>query len=279
MAKKFFDNGFWKDIVVAIIATTISIVLTFGTASLVNRNNQKKERRLTALMVMSNIETVARDLEETENEMATIDSVATWLLRLRIDDVVKLGNAPFNEPIAVVFGVPIMHHDKTAETIFSSNIDTWKNMGNYNFIDNVGKCFSQMNWIEEYYNDYILQINSTKDRIYNNPKDFPGNSLIEKYLRDEPLRRQLLKPHSIRRWLRYNAAQMRDLNRQNMQIMGITEDEVMAFTDARGASTEEEEGELHQLDFSVPRLHKDSLNKYLPYAQQIDSLLQAEEQQ
>ena len=279
MAKKFFDNGFWKDIVVAIIATTISIVLTFGTASLVNRNNQKKERRLTALMVMSNIETFARDLEETENEMATIDSVATWLLRLRIDDVVKLGNAPFNEPIAVVFGVPIMHHDKTAETIFSSNIDTWKNMGNYNFIDNVGKCFSQMNWIEEYYNDYILQINSTKDRIYNNPKDFPGNSLIEKYLRDEPLRRQLLKPHSIRRWLRYNAAQMRDLNRQNMQIMGITEDEVMAFTDARGASTEEEEGELHQLDFSVPRLHKDSLNKYLPYAQQIDSLLQAEEQQ
>lgn len=279
MANKFFDNGFWKDFVVAIIATTISIVLTFGTASLVNRNNQKKERRLTALMVMSNIETFARDLEETENEMATIDSVATWLLRLRIDDVVKLGNSPFNEPIAVVFGVPIMHHDKTAETIFSSNIDTWKNMGNYNFIDNVGKCFSQMNWIEEYYNDYILQINSTKDRIYNNPKDFPGNSLIEKYLRDEPLRRQLLKPHSIRRWLRYNAAQMRDLNRQNMQIMGITEEEVMAFTDARGASTEEEEGELHQLDFSVPRLHKDSLNKYLPYAQQIDSLLQAEEQQ
>lgn len=276
MANTFFDRDWWKDFVVAIIATTVSIVLTFGTASLVNHSKQKEDRKLTALMVMSNIETFARDLEETENELATIDSVATWLLKLPIDDVAKLGNAPFNEPIAVVFGVPILHHDKTAETIFSSNIDTWKNMGNYNFIDNVGKCFSQMNWIEEYYNDYILQINSTKDRIYNSPKDFPGNSLIEKYLRDEPLRRQLLKPHSIRRWLRYNTAQLRELNRQNMQIMGITEEEVMEFTDARGVLLDEEGEELHQLDFSVPRLEKDSLAKYLPYAREIDSLLQVE---
>ena len=36
-----------------LIATTVSIVLTFGTSKLVERNNQKKERKLTALMVMS----------------------------------------------------------------------------------------------------------------------------------------------------------------------------------------------------------------------------------
>lgn len=276
MKSKFFDNNWWKDFVVAIIATTVSIILTFGTASLVERVNKKKDRKLTALMVMSNVEAFARDLEETEAELASIDSVATWLLRLPIEDVEKLGNAPFKEPIAVVFGVPILHHDKTAETIFSSNIDTWKNMGNYKFIDNVGKCFSQMNWMEEYYNEYILQINSTKDRIYNNPKEFPGNTLIEKYLRDEPLRRQLLKPHSIRTWLRYNTAQLRDLNRQNMKIIGITEEEVMQFTDARGESIDDEEGELHQLDYNIPRPHKDSLAKHLSYARQIDSLLRAE---
>lgn len=261
---------------VAIIATTVSIVLTFGTASLVNHINQKKERRLTALMVMSNIESFARDLEETEKELAKIDSVATWLLRLPIDDVVKLGNAPFNEPIAVVFGVPILHHDKTAETIFSSNIDTWKNMGNYQLIDNVGKCFSQMNWWEEYYNEYILQIKSTKDRIYNNPKEYPGTTLIEKYLRDEPLRRQLLKPHSIRVWLRYNTAQLRGLNRLNMQLAGITEEEVMKFTDSRGDVALDESEELHQIDFRIPALQRDSLARHLSYAREIDSLLSLE---
>lgn len=276
MAKKFFDRDWWKDFVVAIIATTVSIVLTFGTASLVNRINQKKERRLTALMVMSNIESFARDLEETEKELATIDSVASWLLKLPIDDVVKLGHAPFDEPMAVVFGVPILHHDRTAETIFSSNIDTWKNMGNYQLIDNVGQCFSQMNWWEDYYNEYILQIKSTKDRIYNNPKEFPGSTLIEKYLRDEPLRRQLLKPHSIRVWLRYNTAQLRGLNRLNMQLAGITEEEVMRFTDTRSDVAIDENEELHQIDFRIPSLHKDSLVKHLTYAREVDSLLCSE---
>lgn len=276
MANTFFDKDWWKAFVVAIIATTVSIVLTFGTASLVNHINQKKERRLTALMVMSNIESFARDLEETENELATIDSVATWLLKLPIDDVVKLGPAPFNEPIAVVFGVPILHHDRTAETIFSSNIDTWKNMGNYQLIDNVGQCFSQMNWWEEYYNEYILQIKSTKDRIYNNPKEYPGTTLIEKYLRDEPLRRQLLKPHSIRVWLRYNTAQLRGLNRLNMQLAGITEEEVMKFTDSRGDVALDESEELHQIDFRIPALQRDSLARHLSYAREIDSLLSLE---
>ena len=60
---KFFDKVWWKDFLVAILATTVSIILTFGTASLVDRIKQKKERRLTALMVMSNIESFARNME------------------------------------------------------------------------------------------------------------------------------------------------------------------------------------------------------------------------
>lgn len=51
MSNRFFDRNWWEDFVVAILATTASIVLTFGTSKLVERNNQKKERMLTALMV------------------------------------------------------------------------------------------------------------------------------------------------------------------------------------------------------------------------------------
>ena len=46
MPNKFFDRNWWKDFVVAILATTVSIVLTFGTGKLVEWNNQKKERKL-----------------------------------------------------------------------------------------------------------------------------------------------------------------------------------------------------------------------------------------
>ena len=277
MANKFFDREWWKAFVVAILATTVSIVFTFGSAAIVNRSKQKKERRLTALMVMSNIESFARELEATAVDLASIDSAATWLLQVPIDDVAKLGNAPFNEPFSIVFGIPFLRHDRTAETIFSSNIDTWKNMGNFKFIDNVGTCFSQMNWMEEFYNDAVTEIVSAKNRISNNPKEHTGNSMAEKYLRDEYFRRKLLKPNSLRGWLLWNAAQVRELNHQNMQLIGITEEEVMKFTDDLGNVTVEEEEELNQLDFNIPRPHKDSLDKYLPYAQPIDSLLRLDE--
>ena len=69
MPNKFFDRNWWKDFVVAILATTVSIVLTFGTSKLIEHNNQKKERRLTALMVMSSIESFARSIDESEEEV------------------------------------------------------------------------------------------------------------------------------------------------------------------------------------------------------------------
>ncbi len=73
---KFFDRKWWKDFVVAILATTVSIVLTFGTSKWVERNNQKKERRLTSLMVMSSIESFARSIDESAEVWDRLDSVA-----------------------------------------------------------------------------------------------------------------------------------------------------------------------------------------------------------
>lgn len=49
---KNLDKHWWNELAIAIIATTVSIILTFGTASLFDRREQKKERKLTALMSM-----------------------------------------------------------------------------------------------------------------------------------------------------------------------------------------------------------------------------------
>ena len=80
-----------KDLLVAFAATTLSIILTFGTTGVINRVKQKQERRLTALMVMSSIEQFARDLEENEEDTAYRDSIAAWLLSLPFEDRAALG--------------------------------------------------------------------------------------------------------------------------------------------------------------------------------------------
>ena len=273
MPSNFFDRNWWKDFVVAILATTVSIVLTFGTSKLIERNNQKKERKLTALMVMSSIESFARSLDESAAEWDRMDSIAVWLLRLPIDEVAELGDDPFEAAIQEVFQAPIIRHDNTAETIFSSNIDTWKNMGNFQFVDNVGACFSQMNWIEETINKVAVEYAGHQERVFNNYTDYPGKTYTEKLLRDVPVRRQLQMPNSNKVWLAYCSDNLRRMNRKNMKLIGISEEEVLAFTDARADVAVEEEPEPEYSVFMKPHPDKESIDANLDYALRLDSLL------
>ena len=273
MPNKFFDRNWWKDFVVAILATTVSIVLTFGTGKLVERNNQKKERRLTALMVMSSIESFARTLDESAKDWDRMDSVAVWLLRLPIDEVARLGDDPFEGAVQEVFQAPIIRHDNTAETIFSSNIDTWKNLGSFRFVDNVGACFSYMNWIEEEINKDALEYAGHQERIFNHSSAYTGSCFTAKLLRCEQLRRQLQMPNSHKAWLAYCSDNLRRMNRKNMKLIGIPEEEVLAFTDARAEVAVEEEPEPDYSVFMKPHPDKESIDSNLDYARRLDSLL------
>ena len=270
---KFFDRSWWKDFVVAILATTVSIVLTFGTSKLIERNNQRKERKLTALMVMSSIESFARSLDQSAADWDRMDSIAVWLLRLPVDVVAELGDDPFEAAVQEVFQAPIIRHDNTAETIFSSNIDTWKNMGNFQFVDNVGACFSQMDWIEETINKEAVEFAGLQTRIFNNYSDYPGKSFTEKLLRDEQVRRQLQMPNTNKAWLAYCADNLRRMNRKNMKLIGIPEDEVLAFTEARADVAVEEDPEPDYSVFMKPHPDKESIDANLDYARQLNSLL------
>lgn len=275
MDDKFFNRNLWKDLLVAIIATTISIILTFGTASLVDRFKQKQERRLTALMVMSSIESFARELEETARSWDRLYSIAVWLLRIPVEDVEEMGEDLFEAPVREVFQTPVISHDKTAETIFSSNINTWKNLGSFQFVNNVGDCFSEMNWIEEDYNRTITTLREAQSRIYDNPPSFPGKTLTGKLLRDTYTRQQLLLPNSLKSWLNYSADHLRRKNRKNMTIIGITEQEVLDFTDDLGEKETVEETDADYTEFMKPFPSKDSIDAHLSYARKLDSLLRA----
>ena len=273
MPNKFFDRNWWKDFVVAILATTVSIVLTFGTSKWVERNNQKKERRLTALMVMSSIESFARSIDESAEVWDRLDSVAVWLLRMPIEEVQRLGEEPFKDAVNEVFQAPIIRHDQTAETIFSSNIDTWKNMGNFQFVDNVGACFSQMNWIEGKINEESVEYTENQARIFNNFSDYPGKTFTEKLLRDEQARKQLQMPNSFKAWLAYCSDNLRRMNRKNMKLIGIPEEEVFAFTEARSDVAIEEDPEPDYSVFMKPHPDKESIDSNLDYARKLEDLL------
>ena len=268
-------NSWVKDLLVAFAATTLSIILTFGTTGVINRVKQKQERKLTALMVMSSIEQFARDLETVEEYAATRDSIAAWLLSIPVEDVAKYDDGPLEDVYYEAINLVSINHDRTSETIFTSHIDTWKNMGNFKFIDGVGSSFSSMNSIEEHYNNWVHSLSEANDRIALHPSDYPGNTKMAKILGNEEMRTELRQIHRVRGFLSYYAAVLRADNLNNMRLIGISEKEVMDFTNDLGAADDYEEEILNQEDFEKPDIDVDSVTANHAFVRQIDSLRQA----
>ena len=255
------------------LATTLSIILTFGTTGLVERCQRAKDRKMSALMVMSNIEKFSREFEVRAQEMARLDTMATWLLNLPKDSLDKL---PINEMTGIVnqvVTIDLIFHDKTAESIFSSGIETWKNMGYFQFIDNVGICFSKMNAEENYWNEWVEIYEKTIYNVIEHPEDHPGKHTWTQLLNNEAFRAKIESFHVRKEYLEYIAEYLRYLNAKNMSLIGIKRDEVMAFTDRREREVDTENPEPTQADFRKARLKSDSLSTLQPTIQHIDNII------
>ena len=232
-SKKGNRNTFWKGLLLTILGITISIILTFGTNSLIQWHRKAKDRKMTAMMVMSNIESFARTLETRSDRMARNDSIAAWLLCMPYEDLELLPEKELNGLISQVANVATLNHDHTAENIFTNNIDTWKNINNAQFIDNVGSCFSAINGVEEQFNQWVKEVPEAIHDVQINPDQYEGSTKPMKVMHSSRVRTALAAIHNRRCWLRYAAATLRYFNLRNMAAIDISEQEVMAYTDAR----------------------------------------------
>ena len=271
-ARTWAHGSTWKELLLTIIGTTISIILTFGTAAYLDRCERVDDRKMSALMVMSNIESFSRNVDLMAQDIARCDSIGTWLLSLPQDRLNKISPEEASDIINEVIGsINFLSHDKTAESIFSNNIETWKNMDNFQFIDNVGKCFAKMNADENNWNEWVTEFETAITRVIEQMQ--PKERTLTKLLSDNTVRQKIESFHVRKNWLDYISAYHRYLNSQNMVIIGVTKQEVMAFTDERGRSINTAEEEPIQSSFRTKQLSVDSLTTLTPLIQHIDSIL------
>lgn len=223
-------KAFWKQIVMIVIGTTISLILTISAAALMEKHQRAKDRKLSAMMVMSNIEIFARISDGYAEYMASADSIATWLLSKPLEELELLPEEELNSLIDQATFTPFLSHDKTAENIFSNNIETWKNMGNVVFISIAGQCFATMNQVEEYWNKRATDLNEAILDVKDHPDNYEGNTIPMKIIRNEKVRRAIKGIHYWRAWLSHAAASMRFENKKNMEAIGISEKKVMEYS-------------------------------------------------
>ena len=258
-------GGFWKQLGMLVLGTTVSLVLTFGTAWLIDNHQRAKDRRLTALMVMSNIEAFSQQLDSVFVQTAEADSAITWLMGKPLDLLGQMPNDKLNEVLYKAHYKQEFTYDRSAEKIFSNSIDTWKNMGNFQFIDNVGLCFSKMEFWSKILNDYIAELNADMQNVANHPDLFAGETLAMKKLGDMKIRTMLRRLHNYRKWLHDSSEELRYLNRKNMSAIGISEQELKEFIEERQREIEINEEDPTTKVFEFPALKADDLTTFEKY--------------
>ena len=267
------DGGkFWNNLLRTVLGTTISILLTFGTNALIQHHRKVQDRKMTAMMVMSNIESFARTLETRSERMAPSDSIAAWLLCMSYEDLELLPTNELNKLIDRATDVATLNHDHTAENVFSNHIETWKNVNNVQFIDNVGSCFSALNGVEEQFNQWVMGVPDALHDVKINPDKYKGSTLPMKMMHSDRVRTAMKAIHNRRCWLRYAAASLRYFNLQNMAAIGISEQEVIKYTNVREEESEDTGTPPDANSFYTSAYTLDSLTSLTHLTERIEEL-------
>ena len=196
----------WNDLLKTFVATTISIMLTFGTASLIDRHKQAKEKRQIVLMTMY-------DLNNSLNQARHCDSL--------IQEFVELQTQVFENPdvfgsslLTLVKSVPLMNYTETIENIFSSNIETIHTLSNVYFVEKASEFYQ----LRKKYNDNVKSFGESYDTFIES-LSFEG----------------LLAFNSCRYFVisSYLLVEMEHLYLQCKQIMKVSDEELETFYQER----------------------------------------------
>lgn len=124
-----------KQFLLSLIATTVSIVLTFGTAAVIDNHKKEAAKKEMVMMLIS-------DFDETIEVLKKGDSILSEASRMQQDLAIHPERFDSIRPnISSVMLLIVEEFSKTAEKIFSTNIETFSTIGNVNFVNEVSSFY------------------------------------------------------------------------------------------------------------------------------------------
>jgi len=117
----------WKKFMTSLAATTVSIVLTFGTTAIINQKKKNNEKRAMVMMIMYDMRESLKEAEECDKDMNDFFDLQVELIAHPQQFYERL-----NE---LYIHIPDFEYTTTAESIFRSNIETINTIGNILFVE------------------------------------------------------------------------------------------------------------------------------------------------
>lgn len=113
-------------------------------------------------------------------------------------------------------------------------------------------------------NEWVNETQALTNEISGHFDQHPGTTIPSKYMHNVELRQRINRIHDWRCWMNYVADFMRYLNKKNMQVIGVTEEELMAFIEELSKELETVESVPKTTDYYTPLLSLDSLTTMPP---------------
>ncbi len=233
-------KGILKELLLTVIGTTISIILTFGTAHILEQRQNKATGRQTAMMVIHDIDNNSQIL----NDAADMEKKYSELTQNAINHINDLDSIPLDS-LALIYHyisrTDDFYFDNSKEKIFHSGQEGWKNINNPQFIDLVQQFYYGRSKIQDYFNSNKVFIEPvTREEQYEHLMESPNyiigtnlSTILRRVLQEEKVKFYLA--HSPYRQNYYSdvAREWKRTSDQLKFIMGITDDELQQYVESQ----------------------------------------------
>jgi len=159
LGNKLKGQSMLKEMTMTIIATTISIILTFGSASIVEKNQKEKNRRQTVMMVIHDIENNIEELKSWK-EIEEYQIALTHYVQNHLDQIESI---PLDTLKAVFYYLledesDLQYKmDDSMEKLFQENLSLWSSLDdNMQIIDQIQRFFNDRHFLLDHMNNSSL---------------------------------------------------------------------------------------------------------------------------
>lgn len=246
------NKTFWKELLLTILATTISIILTFGTAHVIEKRQKAKAGRQSAMMVIHDIDQNVEDMKTRAELEEKYFNMAQYVTN-HLDQIDSISEDTLNSVYSFLLDYDISQTNDSKEKIFHSSQDSWKNIDNAKFSDLVQDFYYYRRLYDEFMkNDLRFKGPITPEDQYQMMLHRPNydltsdiKNILKQILLDDKV--QLYLIHSPYRVRLYQALadEWQRMSDKGKFILGISDEELNEYIEKnRHAGRQIKEKEL-----------------------------------
>lgn len=231
--KKFHLSDFWSNTLASTIGTIVGIVLTFGTSHLIEGHQEAARERHIALMVIKDIDNYCNLLESTVKRWEERDSINKFIKHYVSEDSIEIADSTLHFFLDNIYSYDAWIHNTTTQNIFNSNIEIWQDVSDLKFIENAGKCFTFMSYIDKRHKEYDSYTKQAYESYQKNilpvqTDDISLRQKAQRTIQEAYVRLAIVYLSGCIADFKQTLVVIRRINERNKKIMNISDEDLIA---------------------------------------------------